>query len=102
MILHAPEKMRYYLQKNYINWEFNPPTASHMVVAWERQIRTVRKVFTSIVVNQVLGDVSLGTLFSEVEFIVNSRPLTKVFVDPNVLEALTPVIYFYLESELTL
>ena len=32
-----------------ISWKFNPPAASHMGGAWERQIRSVRKVLSSLV-----------------------------------------------------
>ena len=58
--------------------------------AWERQIRTVRKILSSILKDQVTDDERLDTIFCQVEYIVNSRPLTPVSDDPNDLEALTP------------
>ena len=79
-----------YLLLRHIEWEFNPPTASHMGGVWERQIRTVRKVLTAILRNQVLDDERLETVFCEVESIVNSRPLTPVSSDPKDMEPLTP------------
>lgn len=77
------------LQKN-VKWVFNPPTVSHHGGAWERLIRSVRKVLNSILKTQTLDEEGLETVFCEAEAIVNSRPLTKASTDPQDLEALTP------------
>ena len=73
-----------------IQWVFNPPAASHMGGAWERQIRPVRKVLNAMFKNQVLDDERLHTMFCEAESIVNGRPLTPVSDDPKNLKPLTP------------
>ncbi|KAK7896434.1 hypothetical protein WMY93_021759 [Mugilogobius chulae] len=73
-----------------IMWNFNTPAASHQGGVWERLIRSVRSVLTSVVGQQTLDDEGLLTVFCEVEAILNDRPLTKVSDDPNDLEALTP------------
>jgi transposase InsO family protein len=73
-----------------IKWEYNPPASSHMGGVWERQVRTVRKVMNSILREQVLDDERLITVFTEVESIVNSRPITSVSDDPKDREALIP------------
>ena len=77
------------LQRN-VQWIFNPPAGSHHGGAWERCIRTVRKVLNAFVREQVLDDEGLATLMCEVESIVNSRSLTKVSDDAQDLEPLTP------------
>lgn len=77
------------LQKN-IKWSFNTPTASNQVGSWERCIRTIRKILAALTTEQTLDDEGLSTLMSEVEAIVNGRPLTKVSSDPRDLEPLTP------------
>ncbi len=87
---NSSNKLRQELLIRQIEWQFNPPTASHMGGAWERQIRTVRKVMNAILRNQVLDDERLDTIFAEVENIVNSRPLTVVSSDPNDMDPLTP------------
>ena len=51
-----------FLQKKEIQWIFNPPGASHMGGAWERQIRTVRSVLRGLLYLQVLDDEALTTL----------------------------------------
>ena len=57
---------------------------------WERVIRSVRRVLCGITKQQNLTDDSLYTLFSEAEYIVNSRPLTPVVLDASGDEPLTP------------
>lgn len=73
-----------------ITWKFNPPGASHAGGVWERQIRTVRRLLTGLMSEQVLTDEALQTLFCRVESLINGRPLTTVSTDPNDLNALTP------------
>lgn len=77
------------LQKG-ITWMFNTPAASHHGGVWERQIRTVRKVLSSLLKQQTLDEEGLQTLLCEVESIINDRPITTASNDPNDLEALTP------------
>ena len=74
-------KISNFLSKNncdWIKWERNTPTASHMGGAWERQIRTVREILTSMVKasHKALDEETLRTFLTEAEGIVNSRPLT--------------------------
>ena len=75
-----------------INWSRNPPAASHMGGVWERQIRTVRSILSSLLrdYGHALNDESLRTLMIEVECIVNSRPLTFPSGDATDLQPLTP------------
>lgn len=71
----------------------NVPGASHMGGAWERQIRTIRSVLTSILdqSSHRLDSSSLRTYLYEVMAIVNSRPLTTEFLnDPLGPLPLTP------------
>lgn len=79
----------YLLQRN-IKWIFNTPTASHHGGAWERCIRSVRKILSSLLSQQPLDDEGLTTVLCEVESIMNARPLTTVSNDPHDFEALTP------------
>lgn len=83
-------KIQRALVKDGINWSFNIPAASHQGGVWERLIRSVKSVLTSVLKQQILDDEGLQIIFCEVEAILNDRPITKVSDDPNDLEALTP------------
>ena len=74
----------------HINWTFNPPKAPHMGGIWERMVRSVKEVMSGLLKEHILTDPQLHTVLTEVESIVNSRPLTHVSDDINDLEALTP------------
>ena len=80
------------LRKEGTNWIFNPPAASHMDGVWERQIRIIRKVLSTLLQEHGnrLDDESLRTLLCEVEAIMNYRPLTFTSSDPDDLNPLTP------------
>ena len=73
-----------------IEWVFNPPAASRMGGAWERQIRSARKILLAMLPEHSLDDDKLETLLCEVEGIINGRPLIPLSNDPNDLETLTP------------
>ena len=78
------------MTNNEIEWTFNPPAASHFGGVWERMIKTTRRIFESLLNNQVLTADSLHTLFCEAELIINSRPITKVSSDARDESPLTP------------
>lgn len=61
-----------------IKWKRNPPSASHMVGIWERQIRSVRAILSAHfqVHGTSLNDEALRTFLAEATGILNSRPLT--------------------------
>eukprot|EP00794_Sanderia_malayensis_P019357 gene19357-21277_t len=78
---------------DWILWKKNVPAASHMGGVWERQIRSVRAILSSLLKNHghSLDDESLRTLLTESEAIVNSRPLTvETLSDPHSVRPLTP------------
>ena len=62
------EQLDSYFRQNEIEWKFNPPSASHMGGAWERSVRSIRRILSALVnKGQTLSDDSLQTLFIEVE-----------------------------------
>lgn len=75
-----------------IKWRQNPPAASHMGGAWERQIRSIRSILSALLreFGHTLDDETFRTLLTEVECIINSRPLTVPSSDPGDLDPLTP------------
>ncbi|XP_030611515.1 uncharacterized protein LOC115798709 isoform X1 [Archocentrus centrarchus] len=81
------------LKKFGCEFIMNTPSASHQGGLWERQIRTVRNVLSSILdqSDKRLDSSSLRTFLYEVMAIVNSRPLTTEHLhNPSGPEPLTP------------
>jgi hypothetical protein len=78
------------LKQREITWRFQTPLASHMSGVWERMIGLVKKHLKALCGTRSLDEHRVRTLFSEVEYVVNSRPLTMSSDDPKDLEALTP------------
>ena len=77
---------------DYITFERNTPHASHMGGVWERQIRTVKGVLSSLLKScpRKLDEESLRTFLTEAEAIVNSRPLTLESLHDPETTPLTP------------
>lgn len=80
------------LRRKSIQWEFNPPESPHMGGVWERMVRSVKTSLNAILMSDSisLNDYTLMTVLTEVEALVNSRPLTPVSDDVIDMEALTP------------
>ena len=73
-----------------IKWKYNPPSAQHQGGAWERMVRSCKRVFYASLGSRILNDYILNTTRWLVEGSLNARPLTPVSDDPDSLEALTP------------
>ncbi|XP_053686216.1 uncharacterized protein LOC128735749 [Sabethes cyaneus] len=71
-------------------WVFNPPLAPHMGGSWERLIRTVKSNLMAICIPRKSSDEVFRNTLTEIENVVNSRPLTHVPIDPDSAPALTP------------
>ena len=85
-----------YLLRNGCEWipfKMNLPHCSHMGGTWERLIRSVRNALEPLLskVGSQLDDETLRTLMTEVECIINSRPLSVDYLcDAQAPEPLTP------------
>ena len=57
---------------------------------WERIIRSARKVLGKLLRDQLVSGEALRTVMTEVESVLNCRPLTPNSDNPTDFEALTP------------
>ncbi|XP_039315197.1 uncharacterized protein LOC120359860 [Solenopsis invicta] len=73
-----------------IKWHFIPPRAPHMGGIWEAAIKSTKFHLKRIIGEASLKHDELLTLLTQVEAILNSRPLTPLSNDPSDLNALTP------------
>ena len=102
------ERIKAKLLEEQCDWfcfKMNVPATSHMGGVWERQIRTVRSVLSSLLNNnrRQLDDESLRTLMCEAEAIVNSRPLTVTQIsDPDSPSPLTQNHLLKMKSKVVL
>ncbi|XP_062538287.1 uncharacterized protein LOC134206576 [Armigeres subalbatus] len=74
----------------HTTWSCNPPLSPHMGGAWERLIRTVKQKLGRIQTSRFPSDEALRSALIEVEYIVNSRPLTEIPFDDDLSPVLTP------------
>ena len=103
------DKIQDFTSSINIEWHFNPPSAPHMGGAWERLVRSTKEVMVGLMHDKLLMDPQLYTLMTEVERILNSRPLTHVSDNIDDYEALTPNhilfgkhrLWSYLECDIT-
>ncbi|XP_062713763.1 uncharacterized protein LOC115256765 [Aedes albopictus] len=79
-------------------WRFNPPAAPHMGGVWERMVRTVKTSLRTLSTSRTPDEETFQTLLTEVEGIINSRPLTFVPLGSEDDEALTPNHFLLLSS----
>ncbi|XP_053381691.1 uncharacterized protein LOC123540987 [Mercenaria mercenaria] len=98
---------QYLLESNcdYVVFKTNVPSASHMGGVWERQIRSVRNVLSSLMYQNgsQLDDEGLRTFMCEAAAVVNSRPLTvENLNDPLSLDPLTPNHLLTMKSSVVL
>ena len=100
-------KIRKFLLSNQcdmIEWRRNPPESSHKGGVWERQIRSAKNVLNNLLRKHParLNDEALYTFLTEVESIVNSRPLTVDNLGDESVDALSPFNLLTMKSKLVL
>ena len=78
------------LANHHINWHFIPPRSPHFGGLWEAAVKSFKYHLVRVIGNQLLTYEQFITLATEIEAILNSRPLTPLPSDPNDLSALSP------------
>uniref|UniRef100_A0A1B0CRK0 Integrase catalytic domain-containing protein n=1 Tax=Lutzomyia longipalpis TaxID=7200 RepID=A0A1B0CRK0_LUTLO len=84
------DEIQDYLSEKRVQFHFSPPATPHMGGVWERLIRSVKTVLKEVMKSQHPSDEELRTYFTEVQCILNNRPLTYVATEPEDDTALTP------------
>ena len=84
------------MAKEEITWLFSPPLASYQEGFYETFVRIARKIMRSVVQEATVSEFDLLTLVTEIERILNSRPITRLPDSPSDLQALTPAMILFL------
>ena len=72
-----------------VSWKWNPPAVPHISGVFESIIKSAKWAIFAVLGDSEVNDEELETIFTEVESLLNSRPLT-VSDDPNSECVLTP------------
>lgn len=78
------------LAKDGTKWNFNPPSAPHFGGKWEAGVKSVKYHLKRIIGETLLTYEEMSTLLTQIEAVLNSRPLSSLSDDPEDFEALTP------------
>lgn len=89
--------MQSVVEREQIEWHFNPPSAPHFGGIWEAGIKSVKTHLLRVIGEQILTYEELNTVLIQIEAILNSRPLYPMSSDPNDLSVLTPGHFLTLE-----
>lgn len=84
------QKLQDFAASNSIRFHFNPPAAPHQGGIWESAIKSAKHHLRRVMGTHTLTISQFMTLTSQVEAVLNSRPLTALSNDPNDLQPLTP------------
>ena len=83
-------KIRDELNHKRIQWKFNPLSSPWMGSCMETMVKLTKRALKTIVKNRLFTEEALSTFPTEVESIINSRPLTPASDDIDGLEPITP------------
>ena len=78
------------LNQRYIIWKFNLPCAPWMGGVMESMVKITKKALNSIVSDRKFIDEAFPTFLTEIESIINSRPLKAASDNINDLKPVTP------------
>ncbi|GFV26887.1 integrase catalytic domain-containing protein, partial [Trichonephila clavipes] len=84
------EKLSSYLSSEGISWNFMPPRASNFGGLWEAGVKSFKFYLKRAVGNLKMTLEEFLTIITQIERILNSRPITPLSDDIDDLEVLTP------------
>lgn len=87
------DRINHFSTERRIQWHFIPPFAPHFGGLWEATVKLFKHHFKRVIGDSLFTFEELTTFITEVESILNSRPITSLTSDPNDSLALSPAHY---------
>ena len=88
-MIEKPESQKF-LSDHGINWHFIPEAAPWWGGFYERMVGLVKRPLKKVIGRACLNVIELSTILTEVEAVLNSRPLTYTYVNTKEEGPLTP------------
>ncbi|XP_057339392.1 uncharacterized protein LOC130676900 [Microplitis mediator] len=83
-------ELQYLLATDGTDWKFNPPSAPHFGGKWEAAVKSIKFHLIRTIGESLLTYDQLATVLTQIEAVLNSRPIAPLSEDPADLTALTP------------
>lgn len=87
---HNTNKIEQEMANRQIKWNFIPARAPHMGGLWEAAVKSTKRHFYKVAKTFIFTYEEVYTLLTEIEAILNSRPLIPLSSSPNDFTPLTP------------
>jgi len=84
------QELAHLLAADGTEWRFNPPSSPHFGGKWEAAVKSTKFHLRRLIGDTVLTYEEFSTLLTQVEAVLNSRPLCALSDDPADVSALTP------------
>ncbi|XP_058449039.1 uncharacterized protein LOC131429000 [Malaya genurostris] len=86
---HQADLSNFCTSRNIV-WRFIPPRSPHFGGIWEAGVKSVKHHLKRVIGNRILSYEEFYTVLTQIEAVLNSRPLTQSSDDPNDFTAITP------------
>ncbi|XP_057330973.1 uncharacterized protein LOC130671223 [Microplitis mediator] len=83
-------ELQYLFATDGTDWKFNPPSAPHFGGKWEAAVKSIKFHLIRTIGESLLTYDQLATVLTQIEAVLNSRPIAPLSEDPADLTALTP------------
>ena len=89
--LHRQEAVQNFATNQGISWKFNPPSAPHMGGLFEAAVKSTKFHLRRVIGTQILMFEEFNTLLTQIEAILNSRPISPMPTpSTDTMDVLTP------------